>query len=106
VAEFDLNALLQQAQQFQQKVREMQDAAANQLVTTEAGGGMVKVTVDGSMAVHKIDIDPSLLASNDREMLQDLIVVAVNQALKRAQQLVAEEMGKLGPFGGIKLPGT
>ena len=106
MADFDLNALMQQAQQLQQKLREMQDATASKVVTAEAGGGMVRVTADGSMAVHKIEIDPSLFESKDREMLQDLIVVAVNQALKRAQELVAEEMGKLGPFGGIKFPGT
>jgi len=54
VADFDLNALMQQAQQLQQKLREMQDATASKVVTAEAGGGMVRVTADGSMAVHTI----------------------------------------------------
>jgi nucleoid-associated protein EbfC len=61
--------------------------------------------VDGSMQVRKIEIDQALLASNDKAMLEDLIVVAVNLALKRAQEIVAQEMGKVGPLGGIKLPG-
>jgi nucleoid-associated protein EbfC len=105
MADFDLTALMRQAQALQEKFREMQESAAARTVTAESGGGMVRATVDGSLRVRKIEIDPALLASNDKAMLEDLIVVAVNAGLQRAQELVAEEMGKLGPLGALKLPG-
>ncbi len=57
------------------------------------------------MRVRKIEIDPSIVAANDKSMLEDLIQVAVNDGMARAQQLLADEMGKLGPLGNIKLPG-
>ena len=105
MAELDFGALMKQAQALQEKLKEVQEQAAAQVVSADAGGGMVRASVDGSMQVRKIEIDPALLASNDKTMLEDLIVVAVNLALKRAQEIVAQEMGKVGPLGGIKLPG-
>lgn len=105
MAEVDLGALMKQAQALQEKLKSMQEQAAAQIVNADAGGGMVRVIVDGSMQVRRIEIDPALLASNDKAMLEDLIVVAINQGLKRAQEMVAQEMGKLGPLGGLKLPG-
>ena len=105
MAEFDLGALMKQAQALQEKLKEVQDQAASKVVAADAGGGMVRATVDGSMQVRKIEIDPALIASNDKAMLEDLIVVAVNLGLKRAKEAVAEEMGKVGPLAGLKLPG-
>jgi len=105
LAEFDLGALMKQAQALQQKVKEAQEHAAAQIVKADAGGGMVRASVDGAMQVRKIEIDPALLAANDKAMLEDLIVVAVNLALKRAQELVAREMGKVNPLAGLKIPG-
>jgi nucleoid-associated protein EbfC len=105
VEQFDLSALLQQAQAMQEKFKQMQEEARAKTVQGESGGGMVRATVDGSLHVRRIEIDPSLLASKDKEMLEDLIVVAVNEGLRRARDLVAEEMGKLGPFAGLKIPG-
>jgi nucleoid-associated protein EbfC len=105
LAELDFGALMKQAQALQEKLKEVQEQAASTVVSADAGGGMVRASVDGSMQVRKIEIDPALLASNDKTMLEDLIVVAVNLALKRAQEIVAQEMGKVGPLGGIKLPG-
>jgi len=105
LAELDFGALMKQAQALQEKLKEVQEQAAAKVVDADAGGGMVRASVDGSMQVRKIEIDPALLASNDKAMLEDLIVVAVNLALKRAQEIVAQEMGKVGPLGGIKLPG-
>jgi hypothetical protein len=101
----DLASLMQQAQALQTKMQEMQEAAAGKTVDAQAGGGMVRVTVDGSMRVRKIEIDPALVAGNDKAMLEDLIVVAINDGLARAQKMLADEMGKLGPLGGMKLPG-
>jgi nucleoid-associated protein EbfC len=105
VPDFDFAALMRQAQALQEKLKSMQDEAAQKTVDAQAGGGMVRVVVDGSMRVRKVEIDPALLASNDKAMIEDLIVVAVNDGLRRAQELVAEEMGKLGPLAGLKLPG-
>jgi nucleoid-associated protein EbfC len=105
VPEFDLSTLMQQAQVLQEKFKEMQEAAAAKTVEAQSGGGMVRVTVDGAMRLRRVEIDPKLLASNDKAMLEDLLVVAVNDGLRRAQELVAQEMGKLGPLGGLKIPG-
>jgi DNA-binding YbaB/EbfC family protein len=105
VAQFDLSSLLQQAQAMQEKLKQMQDEVAAKTVQAEAGGGMVQAVADGSMRLRSIQIEPSLLGGSDKEMLQDLIVVAVNDALRRAQELLAQEMGKLSPFGGLNLPG-
>jgi nucleoid-associated protein EbfC len=105
MADFDFASIMKQAQAFQEKLREMQEEAASKTVEAQAGGGMVKVVADGSMRVRKIEIDAAILAANDKPMLEDLIVVAVNDSLVRAQKLVAEEMGKLGPLAGLKIPG-
>ena len=106
MAQPDLSDLLKQAQELQDKLKQMQDEAATKTVTAQSGGGMVRVIVDGSMHVRKVELDPALLKSNDKEMLEDLIVVAVNDGIRQAQTLVAEEMGKLaGPFAGLKIPG-
>ncbi len=105
MADLDLSNLLRQAQALQEKFKEMQEAAAAKTVEAQSGGGMVRVTVDGAMRLRRVEIDPALLASNDKAMLEDLLVVAVNDGLRRAQELVAQEMGKLGPLGGLKIPG-
>jgi nucleoid-associated protein EbfC len=108
MAEFDLSFLMQQAQTLQAKLKQMQEEAAAKTVEAQAGGGMVKVVVDGSMRLRKIEIDPALIAANDQPMLQDLIVVAVNDGLRKAQELAASEMSKLagplGPLAGLKPP--
>jgi len=105
VAEIDLSALMQQAQALQNKMHEMQEAMAAKTVEAQSGGGMVRVVVDGSMRVRRIEIDAAIVAANDKAMLEDLILVAVNDGMARAQQMVAEEMGKLGPLGGLQIPG-
>ncbi|HXN87041.1 MAG TPA: YbaB/EbfC family nucleoid-associated protein [Candidatus Binataceae bacterium] len=105
MAEINISELFQQAQQLQEKLKTVQDEAATKTVEAESGGGMVKVIADGSMRVRRITVEPSLLAAGDKPMLEDLIVVAVNDALARAQQLMAEAMGKLGPMAGMKIPG-
>src|SRR5215470_7411001 len=105
MAELDFGALMKQAQALQEKLKEVQEQTAAKVVEADAGGGMVRVSVDGGMQVRKIEIDPALIASNDKAMLEDLIVVAINQGLKRAQELVAQEMGRVGPLAGLKIPG-
>ncbi len=105
MAEIDLSALMQQAQALQERFKQMQEEAASKTVEAQSGGGMVRVVADGSMRVRKIEVDPALIAADDKAMMEDLITVAVNEALSRAQNLVADQMGKLGPMAGFKIPG-
>ncbi len=105
MAQPNLSNLLQQAQALQEKLKQLQEEAASRTVQAQSGGGMVRVTVDGSLQVRRIEIDPSLIAANDKAMLEDLITVAVNEGLRQAQKMVAEEMGKLAPMGAFKFPG-
>jgi nucleoid-associated protein EbfC len=101
----DLSALMKQAQALQDQLKQMQDEAAQKTVEANSGGGMVRAVVDGSMRVRRIEIDQTLLTSNDKSMIEDLIVVAVNEGLRRVQEVVAEDMRKLSPLGGLNLPG-
>lgn len=105
MAEIDLSALMQQAQELQSRMKEMQEAASARTVEAQSGGGMVRVVVDGSLRLRKIEIDAAIIAANDKSMLEDLILVAVNDGMARAQKMLADEMGKLGPFQGLQIPG-
>ena len=98
-----LGDMLAQAQKVQQTLSEIQANLEKQRVEGSAGGGMVTVTVDGAMHVLSVVIDPSLLVSPDREMLQDLISAAANDALHKAKEMMKTEFSKL--TGGIPLPG-
>lgn len=102
---FDISALMKQAQAMQERLKRIQDEAAQKTVEASAGGGMVRAVVDGSLRVRRIEIDQKLLGAGDKSMIEDLIVVAVNDGLRRAQELVAEEMRKLSPLGALNLPG-
>ena len=102
---FDLGGILQQAQQLQEKLANIQNELASRTVEASAGGGMVTATVNGKLEVISIRIEPSLLDSKDVAMLQDLVVAAVNEGIRSAQRLVADEMGKVTGGLGIKLPG-
>ncbi|MGH7814346.1 MAG: YbaB/EbfC family nucleoid-associated protein [Candidatus Binataceae bacterium] len=101
MADFDLSAMLRQAQEMQSKLKEMQEAAAEKTVEGQSGGGLVRAIVDGAMRVRRIQIDPSIIAANDQPMMEDLIAAAVNDGLERAQEMVAEEIGKLGPLAAL-----
>jgi DNA-binding YbaB/EbfC family protein len=105
MAEIDLSALMQQAQELQSRMKEMQEAASARTVEAQSGGGMVRVVVDGSLRLRKIEIDAAIVAANDKSMLEDLILVAVNDGMARAQRMLADEMGKLGPLQGLQIPG-
>ena len=98
----DLFKILQQAQQMQGRLQAMQEELQARTVTASSGGGMVSVEADGKGQLRKIKIDPSVVNPADVEMLEDLIVVAITEAQKKAAELAQEEMGKVA--GGLNLP--
>ena len=102
---FDLGGLLKQAQQLQERLAAAQDELATRIVEGSAGGGMVTAVVNGRLEVVSVRIDPSLLDLPDREMLQDLLTAAVNTAIRAAQRMMGDEMGKLAGGLPFKLPG-
>lgn len=97
--------LLQQAQKIQQKIQEVQKDLANLKVEGGAGGGMVSVVANGNKEIISIRIDPSLVQSNDKEMLEDLVTAGVNDALRKSQKLKEEELSKIAGGIGIQIPG-
>jgi len=99
----NINQLMKQAKKMQAKMAELQAELEQKTVESSAGGGMVKVIANGKQEILSITIDPEVVNAEDIEMLQDLILAAVNDALRKAQEMVAEEMSKL--TGGLKIPG-
>ncbi len=98
-----LGDLMRQAQKMQQEMGKIQEESRKKTIEASAGGGMVTVTANGAMEVVSIKIEKEVVNPEDIEMLQDLIVAAVNEAIRRAQQMVSEDMGKV--TGGMQLPG-
>jgi len=98
----NMGQLLKQAQQFQAKMAKMQEEVGERTVEVSSGGGMVTVVVNGKQELLSIRIDPEVIDPDDREMLQDLIMAAVNDGLTRAKNMVNDEMGKLTK--GLNLP--
>jgi len=98
-----LGNILKQAQELQERLAKVQEEAAGRTAEGSAGGGMVKVIVNGRLEVVRVHIEPSVLQSGDAQMLEDLIVAAVNQGIRAAQRQMADEMSKL--TGGLKIPG-
>lgn len=94
--------LMQQAKQMQQKMEKIQEELANKTVEGSAGGGAVKAVVTGKMELTSLTIDPSAIEAGDAEMLQDMVKGAVNDALKKAQELSNSSMN--GALGNIPLP--
>jgi DNA-binding YbaB/EbfC family protein len=98
----NMGNLLKQAQQFQTKVAKLQEELEDRTVEASAGGGMVTVVVNGRQELVSITIEPEVINSDDKEMLQDLILAAINDGLSKAKEMVNEEMGKLTK--GLNLP--
>jgi DNA-binding YbaB/EbfC family protein len=99
----DMGNMMKQLQKMQLKMQEMQAELENATVEASAGGGMVKVVVNGKHDIVSITIDPEVVDKDDVEMLQDLIVAAVNQAREKVQEMQSEQMSKL--TGGLSIPG-
>ncbi|EPR2261163.1 YbaB/EbfC family nucleoid-associated protein [Yersinia enterocolitica] len=94
--------LMKQAQQMQEKMQQMQEEVAKLEVTGESGAGLVKVTINGAHNCHRVEIDPSLLVEEDKEMLEDLIAAALNDAARRIDETQKEKMASVS--SGMQLP--
>ena len=95
--------LMKQAQKMQEQMGKVQEESKKKTIEAAAGGGMVVATVSGAMELVSLKIEKDVVNPEDIEMLQDLVVAAVNEALRRAQQMVSEDMGKI--TGGMNIPG-
>jgi nucleoid-associated protein EbfC len=103
----DMNKLFQQVGQMQEQMQQAQDQLAKETVDASAGGGMVRVTASGDGRIKEIKIDPKAVDPDDPEMLEDMILAAVNEAIRSAQSLAESKLGGLagGALGGLGLPG-
>ncbi len=111
MAKMGMGDILKQAQKMQEQMQQIQDGLAELQVEGSAGGGMVTVTANGKQQIMSVKIDKQVVDPEDVEMLEDLIVAAVNQAMEKAQELAGQEMNKVagGMLGnlppGFKMPG-
>ncbi|SFG98688.1 hypothetical protein SAMN05660649_03405 [Desulfotomaculum arcticum] len=95
--------MMKQVQKMQAEMAKMQEELGNRTVESTAGGGVVKAVANGKLEVLAVEIKPEAVDPEDVEMLQDLILTAVNEALRKAQEMMTTEMGKL--TGGLNIPG-
>jgi hypothetical protein len=105
---FDLNSMMKQVQQMQAEMTEAQEKLKDEVVDASAGGGMVKVKLSGDLRLLEIVIDPEAIDPEEAELLQEMILAAVNEGLRSAQELAATRLGGasgLGGAGGLGLPG-
>lgn len=98
-----LSGMLKQAQKMQQEMAKIQEEAAKKTTEASSGGGMVTAVVNGKQQLLSLKIEEDVVDPSDIEMLQDLIVAAINEAMKKSQEMVAADMGKLA--GGLNIPG-
>jgi DNA-binding YbaB/EbfC family protein len=99
----NMGNILNQAKMMQNKLAQIQEEMGTKTVEASSGGGMVSVTANGRQEILAIKIEPEVVNPDDLEMLQDLIQAAVNDALRKAQDMVSQEMAKI--TGGLKIPG-
>ena len=109
---FDLNAMMKQVQQMQAEMTEAQEKLKDEVVEASAGGGMVKAKMSGDLRLLELSIDPDAIDPEEADMLQDMVLAAVNEAIRSAQELAASKMGSVagglggpGGLGGLGLPG-
>jgi len=95
--------MMKQAQKLQEQMMALQEEVGRRKVEATAGGGMVTVEANGKQEIVSIKIDPEVVSKDDVQMLEDLVLAACNEALRKSRELVAQEMGKL--TGGLKIPG-
>lgn len=97
------NDLMKQVQQMQSQMESIQEEANQEILEVSSGGGMVTLTINGALEVQSIDIDPEVVDPEDLEMLEDLVLAAVNEGIQKAQAMVADRMSAL--TGGLGIPG-
>jgi DNA-binding YbaB/EbfC family protein len=108
----DLNAMMKQVQQMQAEMAEAQEKLKDEMVEASSGGGMVKAKMSGDLRLLELTIDPQAASEDDVEMLQDMVIAAVNEALRSAQELASSKLGGVaglggaGGLGGLGLPGV
>lgn len=95
MSKLNMGAILKQAQQVQEQLQQVQDALAEKTVEGSAGGGMVTAVANGKHEIVRVQIDPEVVDSDDIEMLEDMVLAAVNQALAKSHEMVNEEMQKV-----------
>lgn len=103
-----MQGMLKQVQKMQAEMQKVQAELANMTVTEEAGGGMIKAVASGSKEIVSIEIDPQVILKEDKEILEDLVVAAVNKALESASKMAEEEMAKVTKGmipPGMNIPG-
>jgi DNA-binding YbaB/EbfC family protein len=96
-------AMLQQLQKLQEEMVKTQEALGDETVTVTAGGGAITVVISGHQKIQSISIEPEVVDPDDVEMLQDLVMAAVNEAIDKSQQLATDRLGAL--TGGLSIPG-
>ena len=102
----DMNKMLQQVQQMQEQMVKAQEELSNETVEASAGGGMVTVKATGALEITEIKIAPEAIDPDDPDMLADMVLAAVNEALRSAQSLAEAKLGgAVGGLGGLGLPG-
>ncbi len=101
----NLANIMKQAQKMQEKMGKVQEELAGKSVEASSGGGMVTAKVNGKNELLSIEIDKSVVDPEDVEMLEDLVQAAVNEAFKRSQEMISEEMGKVTSGMGLNIPG-
>ena len=98
-----MNKFVRQAQDLQAKLLKAQQELAEKTTEVSSGGGAIKIVIDGQQRIRSVNISPDVINSEDIEMLQDLVVAAVNEAIQKSQELAASHLS--GLTGGLKIPG-
>ena len=99
----DIKFLMKQAQMMQKKMEEVKIELAKKEIKVSSGGGMIEIVVSGDQEIKEIKIDPDVIDVNEKEMLEDLILAAVNESIRQSKELAAQEIAKL--TGGVNIPG-
>lgn len=99
----DMKFLMKQAQAMQKKMEEVKAELGHKEIRVSSGGGMIEIVVNGQQEIKEIKIEPDVIDVNEKEMLEDLILAAVNESIRQSKEVAAQEMAKL--TGGMNIPG-